>query len=177
MAKISDEFNDWHNFEFNWMHRNVREEWQLRFGRGNGARDVELGRHQPGYALMELERSGIPPTDLTSHPPMQPLGMWEWNDNFGLVQDIIDPNRFWAREEVPPELMPLLEDIPENFKGDEASEIEDLDPDVRDDRIKAEERARHEWMIAVATNDAVPLENCDPTIFDPQLSFDTLTDS
>ena len=39
----TNEFNDWHNSEFNWMHRNVREEWQLRFGRGNGARDVELG--------------------------------------------------------------------------------------------------------------------------------------
>ena len=102
------------------MHRNVREEWQLRFGRGNGARDVELGRHQPGYALSELERSGVPPPDLTLHPPMQPLGMWEWNDDFGLVQDIIDPNRFWAREEVPPELMPLPEDIPENFEGGRA---------------------------------------------------------
>ena len=117
----TNEFNDWHNFEFNRMHRNVREEWQLRFGRGNGARDVELGRHQPGYALGELERSGVPPPDLTLHPPMQALGQWEWNDDFGLVQDIIDPNRFWAREEVAPELMPLPEDIPENFEGDEAS--------------------------------------------------------
>ena len=52
---------------------------------------------------------------------MQALGQWEWNDDFGLVQDIIDPNRFWAREEVPLELMPLPEDIPENFEGDEAS--------------------------------------------------------
>ena len=39
---------------------------------------------------------------------MQPLGMWEWNDDFGLVQDLIDPNRFWAREEVPPELVTSL---------------------------------------------------------------------
>ena len=165
----TNEFNDWHNFEFNWMHRNVREEWQLRFGRGNGARDVELGRHQPGYALGELERSGVPPPDLTLHPPMQALGQGEWNDDFGLVQDIIDPNRFWAREEVPPELMPLPEDIPENFEGDEASEILDLNSDIHDDRIEEEERARHEWMIAVATNDAVPPDDFDPTIFDPEL--------
>ena len=100
---------------------------------------------------------------------MQPLGMWEWNDDFGLVQDIIYPNRFWAREEVPLELMPLPEDIPENFEGDEASEILDLDPNVRDGRVEEEERARHEWMIAVATNDAVPLDDIDPTIFDPEL--------
>ena len=75
---------------------------------------------------------------------MQALGMWDWNDDFGLVQDIIDPNRFWAEEEVPPELMPLPEDIPENSKGDKASKILDLDPDVRDDRIEEEERACHE---------------------------------
>ena len=100
---------------------------------------------------------------------MQALGQWEWNDDFGLVQDIIDPNRFWAREEVAPELMPLPEDIPENFEGDEASEIRDLDSDVHDDRIEEEERAHFEWMIAVATNDAVPPDDFDPTIFDPEL--------